>query len=359
MEILKKDDLVDFTKAINKFDLEIYEDDAYREEMKFKKSLSVFLGVIFGQRLSTLESFNAAKDNLPDIIPLYFMDIDNVYETLEGRELGKKFSIKHPNYIRLYFFLGKDTNKLYVYPEICVGAMASNYMNLPYDQHSFSAHDMFKSAECYVRNALSSYIHALINKIPGRERDISEFANFMDGTISDQGFNRRSIFNSKSNGYAISLISFKKLSYVFLLAATKNVEKLSDLLVDIVNNYPEYVVHIAAPKCQLDEYGRFILKINNPSVERDTDNLDKDTFDFVRVMVSIPDKDTMNNAEVMSMYKKYKDRLMKDVLEKISNSRSFKKYNVPINFLRLSRSTVTSSREIMLLFELKRISGEG
>lgn len=356
MEILKKDDLVDFSEAINKFALTIYGDDAYREEMKFKKSLSVFLGVRLGQRLATLESFNAAKDNLPDIIPLYFMDIDNVYETLEGRELGKKFSIKLPNYIRLYFFLGKDTDKLYVYPEICVGVIASNYMNLPYDQHSFTAHDMFKYAECYVRNALSSYIHSLINKIPGRERDISDFANFMQNTISDQKFNKRSIFNSKDSGYAIS---FKKVSYIFLLAATKNVEKLSDLLGDIVDNYPEYVVHIADPKCQLDEYGRFILKINNPSVERDTDNLNKDTFDFIRVMVSIPDKDTISNSEVMSMYKKYKDRLMKDVLEKISNSRSFKKYNVPINFLRLSRSTVTSSREIMLLFELKRISGEG
>lgn len=356
MEILKKDDLVDFSEAINKFALTIYEDDAYREEMKFKKSLSVFLGVRLGQRLATLESFNAAKDNLPDIIPLYFMDIDNVYETLEGRELGKKFSIKHPNYIRLYFFLGKDTDKLYVYPETSVGAMACNYMNLQLTNHSFSAHEMFRYAECYVKNAMSIYIHKLISKIPGRERDISDFANFMQGTISDQKFNKRSIFNSKDSGYAIS---FKKVSYIFLLAATKNVEKLSDLLRDIVDNYPEYVVHIASPKYQLDEYSRFILKINNPSVERDTDNLDKDTFDFVRVMVSIPDKDTMNNAEVMSMYKKYKDRLMKDVLEKISNSRSFKKYNVPINFLRLSRSTVTSSREIMLLFELKRISGEG
>ena len=103
MEILKKDDLVDFSEAINKFALTIYEDDAYREEMKFKKSLSVFLGVRLEQRLATLESFNTAKDNLPDIIPLYYMDIDNVYETLEGRELGKKFSIKLPNYIRLYF----------------------------------------------------------------------------------------------------------------------------------------------------------------------------------------------------------------------------------------------------------------
>ena len=355
MEILKKDDLVDFSEAINKFALTIYEDDAYREEMKFKKSFSVFLGVRFGQRLATLESFNAAKDNLPDIIPLYFMDIDNVYETLEGRELGKKFSIKLPNYIRLYFFLGKDTDKLYVYPEICVGAIASNYMNLPYDQHSFSAHEMFRYSECYVKNAMSIYIHELINKIPGRERDISDFANFMQGTISDQGFNRRSIFNST---YA-SMISFKKVSYIFLLAITKDVDKLSDLIGDIVDNYPDYIVHIEAPKCQLDKYGRFILKINNPSIERDTDNLNKETFDFVRVMVSIPDKDTMSNSEVMSMYNKYKDRLMKDVLEKISNSRSFKKYNVPINFLRLSRSTVTSSREIMLLFELKRMSSEG
>ena len=353
---LKKDDLSNFAKAIDKIDLKIYEDEACREEAAFKKALSIFLGVRFGQRLATLESFNAAKDNLPDLIPLYYMDLDNVYETLEGRELGKKFSIKPPNYIRLYFFLGKDTDKLYVYPETSVGARASNYMNLSSIHHSFSAHEMFRYAECYVRNAMSIYIHKLINKIPGRERDIFDFANFMNGTISNQKFNKRSIFNSKDSEYAIS---FKKVSYIFLLAATKNVEKLSDLLGDIVVNYPEYVVHIAANKCQLDEYGRFILKINTPSIERDTDNLNKDTFDFVRVMVSIPDKDTMSNSEVMSMYKKYKNQLMKDVLEKISNSRSFKKYNVPINFLRLSRSTVTSTREIMLLFELKKMSSEG
>ena len=45
------------------------------------------------------------------------------------------------------------------------------------------------------------------------------------------------------------------------------------------------------------------------------------------------------------------------LMEKLASNRQFQKYNIPIGFLRITRCTITASRILEVVFELKHIDG--
>lgn len=97
---------------------------------------------------------------------------------------------------------------------------------------------------------------------------------------------------------------------------------------------------------------RFITRIDTPSIEREIGNKDKNTFDFIYVDVCIIQLwDTDKKEYIKANIQEIKKR----VLEKIENSNRFKRYGVPINFLKLTSITLTRDDVLHFIFELKEI----
>lgn len=110
----------------------------------------------------------------------------------------------------------------------------------------------------------------------------------------------------------------------------------------------------------------FIQKVSRPAIERYTDNANKDTFDMIRLRVSIPTEDCWRNnpqSEHLNMSRiefiqKYKRQIIKVILSKIENNNTFKKYNITTNFLKLDRITLLTNSDLEVLFTLKELQSK-
>lgn len=99
---------------------------------------------------------------------------------------------------------------------------------------------------------------------------------------------------------------------------------------------------------------RFICRIDRPIFYRSHDNLSPNTFDYIYVDVSILSENAMKERD--KYLKDNISEIRKRVAEKLANSREFKKYGVPINFLRVCRTTLKrKSNVLQFVFELKPI----
>lgn len=103
------------------------------------------------------------------------------------------------------------------------------------------------------------------------------------------------------------------------------------------------------------ELGMFVHTVGTPEIEREFGNPNKNTFDFIRVYVSVKHMDTNTKRD---MLRKYKKEIMDMVLLQIKTNKSFKKYGIPVNFLKLSQCVLTRDHQIMFLFELKGIGAD-
>ena len=95
----------------------------------------------------------------------------------------------------------------------------------------------------------------------------------------------------------------------------------------------------------------FITKIYKPKIYREYGNNNKDTFDFIEVDVGV--KAYFDNK--IQFIREHSKEILKVVIDEIRNHQDFKKYNIPINFLKLTNVTLTRSNYIRYLFELKKI----
>lgn len=99
---------------------------------------------------------------------------------------------------------------------------------------------------------------------------------------------------------------------------------------------------------------RFVTKIDRPMFIRDPENDRKNTFDFILIDVNIV---TEWDQDRMQYIKDNKDEIVYMVLSKLENSSTFKKYGIPINFLKLSSITPRlKCNYIQFVFELKKLS---
>ena len=101
-----------------------------------------------------------------------------------------------------------------------------------------------------------------------------------------------------------------------------------------------------------------VLKINRPEIRRETGNTNKNTFDFVRVEMSI--RSTYQSVEKL---KKCKKDLIQKALDKIDGYKPYQKYGVPVKYLHLYRMTLLQCGDLILDFEVPKaidiLKGEG
>lgn len=97
---------------------------------------------------------------------------------------------------------------------------------------------------------------------------------------------------------------------------------------------------------------RFIGKIDKPIFVREPENENKNTFDYIYIDILI-----IQNWETdkMEYIKENMYEIRRRVVEKLQNDRSFEKYGVPINFLKISRITLKRDSILQFVFELKEI----
>lgn len=98
---------------------------------------------------------------------------------------------------------------------------------------------------------------------------------------------------------------------------------------------------------------RFIAKIESPSIERETDNLNKKTFDFVRIRILLSDLQVDTKEEVKRNF----EEILMRAIQKIQRNKAFQKYGVPVNFLKVTKVTLTQQKVLEILFELKQPKG--
>jgi len=105
-------------------------------------------------------------------------------------------------------------------------------------------------------------------------------------------------------------------------------------------------------KSKPEEIERFVTNIGTPIFTRVPENPNKGTFDFIFIQVNIISKwKEDRNKYIHGHLKEIKDM----VIGKLKSSRSFKKYGVPVNFLRITRVTLKKDSTLEFVMELKTI----
>ena len=100
---------------------------------------------------------------------------------------------------------------------------------------------------------------------------------------------------------------------------------------------------------KLDWITRFVARIGSPTIEREPENKNPKTFDFVRIEVFLSDMQLDTLQEVKNHY----NEIMEMVIRKIERSRSFTRYGVPVNCLKVAKATLTRQKVLEIVFELK------
>lgn len=99
---------------------------------------------------------------------------------------------------------------------------------------------------------------------------------------------------------------------------------------------------------------RIVTSINRPKFEHMPGNKDKDTFDQIRIHLGLVGKQTISSRN--EILRRNQKTLAEITIAKIKDSKSFQRYGIPVNFLKLDHMTITQQDELELLFVLKDIS---
>lgn len=108
---------------------------------------------------------------------------------------------------------------------------------------------------------------------------------------------------------------------------------------------------MAQANVPFDVYAK-ITKIETPMFERERDNSNKKSFDFIRISALTIE---MPRDETKAFLSENKTAVIKLILAAIRKSKTFQNFGVPINFLRLSNCVLTNDHRLEFLFELKKI----
>lgn len=97
---------------------------------------------------------------------------------------------------------------------------------------------------------------------------------------------------------------------------------------------------------------RFVTKIEKPVFERVPENPKNNTFDYIFVDVNIV-KDWEEDRR--TYIQKYKKQICEMVLRKVQEDRTFKKFGVPVNFLKITSITLRKNSVLEFVLELKEL----
>lgn len=98
---------------------------------------------------------------------------------------------------------------------------------------------------------------------------------------------------------------------------------------------------------------RLVQSITSPIYERVPGNTNKATFDRIRIAVGVPRYQFDSWDDLRNEINRYQPEIYQRVVEKLEKNRQFKKYGVPISFLKLSDVTLRRDCSIEFIFELK------
>lgn len=96
---------------------------------------------------------------------------------------------------------------------------------------------------------------------------------------------------------------------------------------------------------------RFVTKIDNPTFIRVPENTSKQTFDIIKIFVNTCTEWESNREEYL---RSHLNDIYNMVLDKLANSRSYQKYEVPVGCLALTSIADMGDCSYQFTFELKR-----
>ncbi len=98
---------------------------------------------------------------------------------------------------------------------------------------------------------------------------------------------------------------------------------------------------------------RLVQSISSPIYERVPENQDETTFDYIRMTVGLPRYKFDSWEALQDEVKKYQREIYQQVVQKLENDRQFKRYGVPINFIKLSDVIFRRDFSLEFIWELK------
>lgn len=107
------------------------------------------------------------------------------------------------------------------------------------------------------------------------------------------------------------------------------------------------------PDVELPFIERLVQRVEAPEYERIPENQNEATFDRIRVFVGLPRYMFNSWEELKAAVFENRTEIDRRVLEKIENDRHFKKFRVPINYLKLSEVFLRRTFSLEYIFELK------
>lgn len=128
--------------------------------------------------------------------------------------------------------------------------------------------------------------------------------------------------------------------------------KVGMTLTDCIKIFLDTELEINAP-LELPYLDRLIQRIEAPEYERVPENLNEATFDRIRVYVYLPRYMFNTWDELRGAVKENRSEIDRRVLQKIETDRHFKKYKVPINFIKLSTVILRRTYALEYIFELR------
>lgn len=101
---------------------------------------------------------------------------------------------------------------------------------------------------------------------------------------------------------------------------------------------------------------RLVQYISPPVYERAPENKDDDddVFDYIRMTVGLPRYQFNSWEDLKAEVKKYQREIYQQVVHRLTDDRQFKRYGVPLNFLKLSDVILRHDFALEFIFELKR-----
>lgn len=107
------------------------------------------------------------------------------------------------------------------------------------------------------------------------------------------------------------------------------------------------------PPQEITPIDRLVQYVAPPVYERVPGNKNEATFDRVRVTVGLPRYQFSSWEALQNEVKKYRHEIYQQVIQQLEKDRQFKKYGVPINFLKISNATLLRDFSLEFIFELK------
>lgn len=105
---------------------------------------------------------------------------------------------------------------------------------------------------------------------------------------------------------------------------------------------------------ELTPIDQLMQYIASPVYERDSENTDEATFDYIRITVGLP-RYRFNSWETLqNEVKNHQKEIYQRVIQKLEKDRQFKKYGIPVDFLKMSNATLLRNFSIEFIFELKK-----